>query len=227
MPSGSGPMHSGQIMLCGRIKSQPNGSGEGARVPLANSAIDVVLQLLGLFYAFAGYIAVRAVHQARLIDMAIDVLSAVALPEEMTPPREHQRALWLLIASLLILAGGIALLLQMELAAWIFLASATLQIAYLLFAAPHYFDDGEKPDGQGRQGSNNAAMLYVAATVFVLWALQTGRLKPLSSIPLELAAAAAIGVAVYAMYALWKFARPFSWWRGAQSPVEGDDDSQT
>lgn len=190
-------------------------------MPLANSVLDVVLQLAGLFYAFAGYVGVRAVHQARLLDAALDELSAeFSAPK--TPVREHRRMLWLLAGALLTLAGGVALLLQADIAAWIFFGSAAMQFVYLLGAAPYYFDQTTKPDGPGRQGSNNAAILYAVVTVCVLWASQNGHLKPLSEIAPELCAAAALGFAGYTLFALWKFAKPFHMSRAANAESEDD-----
>lgn len=191
-------------------------------MPLTNSVLDAALQLAGLFYAFAGYVGARAVHQARLLDAALDELSD-EFHQERTPPREHSRMLWLLGGALVMMAGGLALLLQLEAAAWIFFVSASLQFIYLLAAAPLYFDSGGPQENRGRQRSVNAAILYAAVTVFVLWALQSGHLKPAAEVPAELVTGASLGFAGYALYAFWKFIKPFSTMRLPGAHSERDD----
>jgi len=165
---------------------------------------DVVvpmLMVIGAFYAFAGFIAVRAVLSARLVDLAI---AAIAL--ERPSRREALQQIWLIVASLLILAGGLALLLRLELAAAIFVGSAILQCVYLLIAAPLYFDRDEPPEAGGRGRTANAAVLYLAATAFVVWAYAQNYLFALEQVPPLLVAAAATAVIAYAVYAVWNFA---------------------
>lgn len=169
---------------------------------MAIDFINPVLLLIGAFYAFAGVVAVRAVLSMRFIDVAI-----AAIGSEKPDRRETLQQVWLLVASLVIFAGGIALLLRTELAAALFTASAMLQIFYLAVAAPYYFDAAEAPDAKGRAGTTNAAVLYVAATAFVVWAYARCHLVPLDRLPPALVAAAALVVIGLAVYAAWTFVR--------------------
>ncbi len=160
-----------------------------------------ILMIIGAFYAFAGFVAVRAVLSARLIDIAI---AAIAM--QRPSRREALQQIWLLVASLLILAGGLALLLRLELAAALFVAGAVLQGVYLLIAAPYYFDREEPPEAGGRGRTANAAVLYIAATAFVVWAYAQGYLFTLQQVPPLLVAIAATAVIAYGVYAAWNFA---------------------
>ena len=163
------------------------------------SAIDVshgVLLLIGAFYTFAGFVGVKAALAGRFIDIAIAAI------EMKPPPRaETARGVWLLIAALLVLAGGLLLLLRLDWAAWAFVASAAGQAIYLLVVAPVFLDPSDPPDARGRQQTINAFLLYAAATAFVLWSHRTGRLVNTAEdglIPATVAAGALVGVAVYA-----------------------------
>jgi hypothetical protein len=158
---------------------------------------------IGAFYTFAGYIAIRAALTSRLIDRAI---AAIALEKETAA--EKAQGAWLMSAALVVLAGGVLLMLLLDLAAWAFVASAVGQAAYLFVVAPRYFDVDEPPDARGRRQSTNAFVLYSAATAFVLWAYCTGRLIGWREVPWPVLAGAAAAVAAYAVYALWLFARP-------------------
>lgn len=100
--------------------------------------------LVGAFYAIAGVMAMRAVLSTRLIDVA-----TAAIGGKRPAHRETLQHIWLLISSLIIFVGGIALLLRMELAAALFAISAALQILYLLIAAPNYFDVLDPPGSEG------------------------------------------------------------------------------
>lgn len=149
-------------------------------------ASEIILRAIGAFYVFAGYAGARAGLMSYLLDVA---LAAITLKK---PPRaEILRAGWLLIASTLVLAGGIALMLLVDWAAWLFVISAAGQFAYLTVAAPYYIDLEDPPDAKGRQQTFNAFILYAAATGFVAWAYAHGELQPLSDVhPLAIALAA-------------------------------------
>ena len=92
---------------------------------------EISLRVIGAFYAFAGYFALRAALVSRLLDQAIAAIAA-------QKPKAVERAqnAWLVAAAILILAGGVMLLLLLDLAAWAFLASALGQAAYLFVVAP-------------------------------------------------------------------------------------------
>lgn len=182
--------------------------------------------MVGGFYTLAGVLAVRAVLTSRVLDLALAAISA-GEPDR----RETLQQIWLLFASLLILAGAVALLLRLKLAGLLFAASALLQIFYLLVAAPYYFDVGEDnaPDDAGRKGTTNAAILYTAATAFVLWATSHGYLFDVSATPCVLLAAASASVLFYAGYALWTYFRgikfPADKSSSADNPADTDEET--
>jgi hypothetical protein len=173
---------------------------------------DVVLRIVGAFYAFAGYIATRAALTSHLLDQAI---AAIALKK---PSRTEQaQAGWLLTSACVILAGGILLLFGLATAAWLFLVSALMQAAYITYVAPRYFDPVDPPDAKGRRGSVNAFVVYSAATAFVLWGSMQGKLGAMSDMPWH--AAAALGViAAHLGHTTWLMRRTP---RSPQSPFAG------
>jgi hypothetical protein len=162
-----------------------------------------MLRLLGAFYAFAGYIAGRAALTSRFMDLAIAAIGATR-PD----PIETRRSLWLLSGSLMILAGGAALILLLDIAPWLFIASSIGQAVYLFVLAPRYFDLVDPPDERGRRQTTNAFVIYVAVTALVLWAAVTNRLTPWDEVPWPLLAAAAVTLAAYTVYLLRGFFQP-------------------
>jgi hypothetical protein len=166
---------------------------------------EIILRLVGVFYAFAGIVGVRAALSSRLIDIAI-----AALDNTRANKAKTGRALWLLIGALLVLSGGAALMLLMDASAWLFGGAALGQALYLFAAAPFLFDPCDPPDATGRNQTYNAFVLYLLATALVIWAAYTGKLVSWSSVPWPFAHVAALAVAVFAIDALAKFARPFA-----------------
>lgn len=164
-----------------------------------------VLVVVGAFYAFAGLVGLRASLQGRLIDIAIAGIS-------MQPPgkAETARGLWLLVSSLVVLAGGLFLVLRLDWAAAAFVVSAAGQAIYLLLIAPTYFDPEDPPDATGRQQTINAFILYSAATLFVLWAYRTGKLMPPGVVgwPLVIGFLGVLGGAT--AYGLFRFLYPLA-----------------
>jgi hypothetical protein len=164
-----------------------------------------VLVAVGAFYAFAGLVGLRASLQGRLIDIAIAGIS-------MKPPAkaETARGLWLLVSSLVVLAGGLFLVLRLHWAAAAFVVSAAGQAIYLLLIAPKYFDRDDPPDATGRQQTINAFILYSAATLFVLWAYRTDKLMPPGAVgwPVVIAFLGVLGGAT--AYGLFRFFYPLA-----------------
>ena len=184
---------------------------------------DIALRVTGAFYAFAGYVATRAGLMSYFVDRAI---AAIALKKPAAA--ETAQTIWLLCAAVLILAGGVALMLLMELAAWLFAASALAQAAYLFLVAPRYFDRDDPPDPRGRQQSTNAFVVYAAATAFVLWAAFKGRLVSWQDVPWPLLAAAGAALAAHVGHVLWLVAKPMP--AGGTSlfgSADNDTDAQT
>jgi hypothetical protein len=157
------------------------------------SPTDIALMVVGAFYAFAGFVASRAALTSYFIDRAIAAIAA-----EKPKPSETAQFLWLLGAASVILAGGLALMLRLEVAAWLFLVSALGQAAYLFVVAPRWFDAADPPDAKGRRQSANAFVLYAAATAFVLWAAAQGRLLAWHQVPWPLLALAGAALGAYA-----------------------------
>ena len=164
---------------------------------------EISLRVIGAFYAFAGYVATRAGLTSHFIDRAI---AAIAMKK---PPRvETAQTVWLMCAAMIVLAGGVALMLLLDFAPWLFLASALGQAAYIYYVAPRYFDAENPPDAAGRKGSFNAFVLYSAATAFVLWAGYMGKLQSWHEVPAPVLAVAVAAVAGHAGYVVWMLARP-------------------
>ena len=166
---------------------------------------EVALRLVGAFYAFAGVVTMRAGIASRFIDVA-----TAAIGGEAAKPAETGRAFWMLVAGIVVLAGGVALALRVDLAAILFTVSALAQAVYLGFVAPRLLDPSDPPDAMGRQQTINAFVLYLAATAYVLWAYLTGRLDSWHSLPWPILPLAATVVGAYAGYALIKFFKPMA-----------------
>ena len=162
---------------------------------------DVVLRIIGAFYAFGGFVATRAGLVSQIIDQAI---AAIALKK---PARtERAQNAWMIATAALVLIGGVLLLAGLELAAWVFVASTLGQAAYIYYVAPRFFDRDNEPDVGGRRASTNAFVIYSAATAFILWAAYRGRLLTIEEASTPALVAAGAGLLLYAGYlvrALW------------------------
>ena len=167
--------------------------------------IDLALRLMGAFYVFGGFVATRAALTSSLIDRALAALSSSRPSAAETP-----QSLWLLVAANVILAGGVALVLLIDLAAWIFLASALGQAAYLFYVAPRFFDTDDPPDATGRRQSTNAFVVYGAATAAVVWASAVGRLLNWQEMAWQSLALAVAAIMAHAAYTVWIFAKPIT-----------------
>jgi len=132
---------------------------------------EFALIMIGAFYAFAGWVATRAALASLFMDRAIASISG-----QKPNASEMAQSYWLIAAANLILAGGVALVLRMNVALWLFLASAIGQAFYLYYLAPRIFDREDPPDAVGRAQTRNAFVLYLAATAFVVWAASRGAL---------------------------------------------------
>lgn len=183
-------------------------------------AIDLLLRVVGAFYVFAAYVAARASLMSLLIDRAIAAISL-----EKPARADVLKSYWLLAASVIVMAGGAALLVLLDIALWAFLASAIGQAVYLFHVAPRYFDAGDPPDAVGRRQSLNAFVIYLIATAFVVWAAGAGRLSAVADVSWPVLAIPAAMVAAHIAYVLWMARKPagaageFGW-----SPFGGGDD---
>ncbi|KAB2937666.1 MAG: hypothetical protein K8F92_14845 [Hyphomicrobium sp.] len=164
-------------------------------MPESIELTDILLRVIGAFYAFAGFVATRAGLTSHFLDRAIAAIAA----KRPTPIENAQNA-WLVAASALVLAGGVSLLAGLEPAAWVFAASTLGQAAYIFVVAPRYFDRDDPPDPQGRRQTTNAFVVYAAATALVLWAAWRGRLTPLQDATTAELVAVAAALLLYAGY---------------------------
>lgn len=179
---------------------------------------EIALRVVGLFYALAGYVGSRAMLTSHFLDQAIAAIS-------MKKPRraETARTTWLLCASGVILLGGITLMLLLDVSVWIFGLSALAQAVYIFYLAPAYFDRDDPPDEAGRRQTRNAAVLYAAATAFVVWAWFTGKLVTWREVPWPALAIAAVAMLAHLVYVLRTMAKPVK--PGGFSAFNtGDDD---
>lgn len=158
-----------------------------------------LLLVIGAFYVFAGLVAARAALISRLLDDALATISGTP-----TPRAESLLSAWMIAAANVVLAGGVALMLRLELALWLFLASLAGQAIFLAVLAPGYFDRADPPDPAGRRQTWNAAMIYAVTTTIVAAAYANGRLQPLAGQPTWLLATAAGIVAAHAAHCIWK-----------------------
>jgi hypothetical protein len=168
---------------------------------------DIVLRVIGAFYAFAGLVATRSAMMSRFIDEA---LAAISLQKP--KPAETARSVWMFAGAALVFAGGVFLLAGLKLAAWTFAASALAQASYIYVVAPRYLDADDPPDAQGRQQTTNAFVIYAAATAFILWAAYRGRLVGVGEVSTPALVAVGGALLLYAGYVGKSL-----WWRPRQT----------
>ncbi len=167
--------------------------------------VEITLRLVGAFYVWAGFIATRVALTSHWIDIAIAAISF----EKPTLVARLQAA-WMLFGSTLVLAGGLALLLLLDFSRWLFVASSIQQFAYLGYVAPNFFDQEDPPDPEGRRQTISAYVIYLIATLLVLWAYDAGRLvkwQEVHSVALGAAAAVLLANILYIFWILFKQTR--------------------
>lgn len=161
-------------------------------------ALDIVLQILGAFYIFAGVVLARSVLTSRLLDQALAAITLTGVD-----PREKLKERYSLVLAFLIFAGGVALVCLSWIAVWLFLAGTIAQAAFIYWIAPRYIDTAEDDAALGRQQSTNAFVVYGAITALVLWSAQIGRLKPWAELSDITTGLAAVALAAFAGYIVW------------------------
>ena len=172
---------------------------------------DIVLRVIGAFYAFAGVVATRSAMMSRFIDQA---LAAISLQKP--KPAETARSVWMFAGAALVLAGGVFLLAGLKLAAWTFAASTLAQASYIYVVAPRYLDAEDPPDAQGRQQTTNAFVIYAAATAFIVWAAYRGRLAGVGDVSTPALVAVGGALLLYGGYVAKAL-----WWRPRQTSGGG------
>ena len=156
---------------------------------------EIGLRFVGAFYVFAGVVATRAALTSHFLDKAIAAIGGKGISRV-----ERAITTWHLCAATLVLAGGVALTALLDIAPWLFVASAVGQAAYISVVAPRWFDVEDPPDPKGRQQTTNAFVVYCAATALVLWASFTGKLIPTAdagSVVLGIGAAVVVAHILY------------------------------
>lgn len=163
-----------------------------------NIAVETALRVVGLFYVMSGVLVVRSLAVSGMADAAYTAIMG-------TPPHPAERAreLWLAASSVLIAAGGLALILLLDLAAVLFILGALLQIAYLGVIAPRYLDPHDAPDAGGRAKTWNAAIVYLVATGLVVLAALGGVLRPWHDAPVWLLGAAGVALVAGIGWTVW------------------------
>lgn len=164
--------------------------------------LDILLQLVGAFYMFAGIVLVRAVMLDRLITTATDAITATPA----NPSERHRTGYSLLLATMTFLSG-LGLMSLCDIAVYLFVVNLLLQAAYLFWIAPRYLDTPETAQSTGRRQSTNAFVVFGAATALAIWAAGIGRLQPvMDASPTSLAMVAGLA-AVFLGYIAWMHLR--------------------
>ncbi len=132
----------------------------------------VVAIFVGVFYAFAGLVVIRAMTLDRLMDQ---VLAAIKKPGRSFSPSFQSRLLQ--IGAYLTLASGLSLMMLSPFATVFFLSNAAWQGGYLAWAA-YAVPPEDDADAKGRRQTVNAFVLFLAATAFVVWLAAQGFLRP-------------------------------------------------
>lgn len=156
---------------------------------------------MGLFYAVGACLVTRAALMSMFLDRALE-----ALTSKPSPTREAVLPIWHVGSAAVVLAGGLALVLRLDTAAWLFGLSALGQALYLAVLAPVYFDAVEPPDAQGRRQTANAFVIYCAATALVIWARCSSRLQSWDNVGVYWLVLAGGALAAYAAWVLRQFA---------------------
>ncbi len=179
---------------------------------------EIALRFIGAFYTLAGLVTARAALTSNLLDKAI---SAIAMKK---PDRiDTHRTIWLVVLSILMFASGVALMLLLGPAAWLFAAGAIVQALYFVALGPYYFDVAEPPEPDARRRTINAFVIYCAATAFVIWAAYTGRLVPVTDAAGWLLGAGIAAIALHVGY----IARHMLWAPKRQSAFGDFDGGDT
>ncbi|MFG1349468.1 hypothetical protein [Xanthobacter autotrophicus] len=157
--------------------------------------VETILRLLGLFYVLSGVLVVRSLAVSAMADGAYAALMGAP-----AHPAERAREIWLAAGSVLIGAGGLALVLLLDVAVVLFVLGALQQMVYLVIVAPRFLDPHDAPNAAGRAKTWQAAFFYLAVTVLVAAAAKAGLLRPWQDMPAWLLAAAGVAVVLGAAW---------------------------
>ena len=127
---------------------------------------------VGAFYIFAGIVALRMMRFDSLMDTMLE-----ALEGKPPPAAERWKSAILGAGAGLTLASGVALATLSPLAPPLFAANAIVQAGYLLWAA-RALPPTDADEVKGRGQTQNAFVIYLAATAFVVWLHTNAILRP-------------------------------------------------
>lgn len=143
----------------------------------ALQTFEFLLPAIGVFYAFAGIVALRAACFGSFIDQALAQIEGRA---EAAASRWRRR--WLIAAALLVAAGGFALIPRWQGASVLFVISVIGQVVYFGLIAPRFLDPADPPSPEGRASSLRAFALYILSTALVITGQAQGALAPLPAV---------------------------------------------
>ena len=170
---------------------------------MTTALAETILRAIGFFYAATSLLVIRTLAVSAVADT-----TWAAIMGEPSHPAARRREIWLAAGALVIGAGGLALLLLLDLALPLFVLGALQQAVYLAHAAPRWFDPHDEPDTDGRRRTVNAAFVHAGATLAVAAAAWGGLLRPWTAEPLWLTGGAAAIVAAVVLWTLRALARP-------------------
>ena len=175
-------------------------------------ATDIFFRLAGGFYLFAGWFGIRAIAMASVLDKALAALSAGK-----EDPTERRRRWIVGMSTVIVGASGAALVVLSNWALPLFVASTAAQAAWIA-GGRRFFISEEEDDEKSRRQVVNAAILYGAVTVGVVWLWSAGRLAPWED-PLGIAAPllAAAGLGAWLV-------RQLAWEAASPGAFSADDD---
>ncbi|MFN3867752.1 MAG: hypothetical protein ACK4MF_01655, partial [Hyphomicrobiaceae bacterium] len=150
-------------------------------------------------------IAARAALTANVLDEALGAISGLGVARA-----ERTRTWWLALSSVLVFAGGAALVALVDVAAPLFALNALGQASYLFVVAPRFLDPADPPDHAGRRQTFNAFIVYLAATSLVLWAEHSGRLSLFREADWRVLSGVFVATAALAIYVVWHLSAPWS-----------------
>ncbi|MEQ1754962.1 MAG: hypothetical protein ABL973_12605 [Micropepsaceae bacterium] len=133
--------------------------------------MSFVAVVLGIFYVFAGVVALRVIALGSVMDSLLE-----ALDGSRTSATEFLKTRILTIGAYLTAASGAALLTLSCSAVALFAANSLVQGGYLAWASRALVPEDDA-DRRGRQQTVNAFVIYVAATAFVIWLFLTNGLR--------------------------------------------------
>ena len=130
--------------------------------------MEWVARAVGVFYALAGFVVLRAARTGRVLDGAIEGRTPEVVAER------RSTAFGLTIAWLTLLSG-LALIALSRFAAPLFVLSGLAQALFLLWAG-RALPPEDALGARGRRQTTNALLVYLAATAFVIWLHTRGTL---------------------------------------------------